>query len=66
MKIIKDRITLYDLEPEVAEMVYEFINELYEMLNNGLIIESVRKFNTFHISDKFNVQIEMTRGDKNE
>ena len=64
MKILKDRITLCDLEPEVAEMVYEFINELYEMLNDGLIIESVRKFNTFRISDKFNVQIEMTRGDE--
>ena len=64
MKILKDRITLCDLEPEVAEMVFKFINELYEMLNDGLIIEGVRKFNTIRISDKFNVQIEMTRGDK--
>ena len=64
MKILKDRITLCDLEPEVADIVFKFINELYEMLNDGLIIEGVRKFNTVRISDKFNVQIEMTRGDK--
>ena len=66
MKIIKDRITLCDLEPETAEMVYNFINELFDMMNDGLIIEHIRKFNTFRNCDKFNIQIEMTRDDKNE
>lgn len=63
MKILKDRITLCDLEPDVAEMVYEFINELSDMLDEGLVIEHISKFNTIRIGDKFNVQVEMTRGD---
>lgn len=62
MKIIKDRITLCDLEPDVAEMVYQFINELSGMLDEGLVIENINKFNTIKIGDKFNVQVEMTRG----
>jgi len=63
MKILKDRIILCDLEPDVAEMVYEFINELSDMLDEGLVIEHISKFNTIRIGDKFNVQVEMTRGD---
>lgn len=62
MKILKDRITLCDLEPEVAETVYQFINELSGMLDEGLIIEHINKFNTIKIGDKFNIQVEMTRG----
>ena len=62
MKIIKDRITLCDLEPEVADMVYDFINEIFGMINEGLVIEHIRKFNTFRNSNKFNIQVEMTRG----
>lgn len=62
MKILKDRITLCDLEPEVAETVYQFINELSGMLDEGLVIEHINKFNTIKIGDKFNIQVEMTRG----
>lgn len=62
MKILKDRITLCDLEPDVAEMVYQFINELSGMLDEGLVIEHINKFNTIKIGDKFNIQVEMTRG----
>ena len=51
MKILKDRITLYDLEP----------NELSGMLDEGLVIEHINKFNTIKIGDKFNIQVEMTR-----
>lgn len=61
MKIIKDRITLCDLEPEVADMVYDFINEIFDMINEGLAIEHIRKFNTFRNINKFNIQVEMTR-----
>ena len=50
MKIIKDRITLCDLEPEVADMVYDFITEIFGMINEGLVIEHIRKFNTFRIN----------------
>lgn len=62
MKILKDRITLCDLEPEVAETVYQFINELSGMLDEGLVIEHINKFNTIKIGDKFNIQVEMTKG----
>ena len=62
MKILKDRITLCDLELEIAEMVYQFINELSGMLDEGLVIEHINKFNTIKIGDKFNIQVEMTRG----
>lgn len=67
MKILKDRITLCDLEPDVAEAVYQFINELSGMLDEGLVIEHINKLNTIKIGDKFNIQVEMTRGaTKNE
>jgi len=49
MKILKDRITLCDLEPEVAEMVYEFINELSDMLDEGFIISG---FNENELENK--------------
>ena len=62
MKILKDRITLCDLEPEVAEMVYQVRHELSGMLDEGLVIEHINKFNTIQIGDKFNIQVEMTRG----
>ena len=31
-------------------------------LDEGLVIEHINKFNTIKIGDKFNIQVEMTRG----